>query len=1087
VSPQPHIDPETIALLAEGRVKRAELPALLDHLDHCTSCRAALEVAADTETEEEAGRGGGRVWWWAAAAAVMLAILLPTLRVIRDHRATDDVARLVELAPRGARGVEARLSGGFAWAAWQGPMRASGEEPETSRLKLNGVAGELVERASHDPRSADAQHAAGVALVMIDEPLQAIERLRLAATGTPHDARAWSDLAAARYAAAERLGRPSLLPEALAAADRALRTDPRLPEALFNRALILGRLGLTQEASRAWHAYLEVDPSSPWAVEARERLARLPAATGQSLFRRELPRLEQAAARGDSGTVATIVDRYRQQSRAFAEAEHLGMWGDAVQRGDAAEASRLLAVARAVGSALAMMSGESLLRESVRVIDAADPAQRALLANAHVLYRRGRIAYGRQRPSEAEKDLRLAGQRFSLAHSPMSLVARYYAANTRFDQNDVASARVELGVLHSESHARPAFLALDAQIRWELALCYTVDDDWNGALGELTPAAQTFARLGERSNEGFIETLLAQTFVSLGRVDDAWTSRIQSFTLLSAEGVGDRLAAGLLAAAINELRAGRFEAALPMLHLIESTARASGDDVLLADALVRAAVLDARLGDLDAASQKAREAVAVAARIVDPSLRARAQTQADFATAAALLDKDPGRAEELLNRAIESYQAFGTPAWLPESYLLRARARFRLGRAAEGRTDLESGIALLERHRIQVAGPVVGTGVLDAGSALYQDALRERLDSGDAAGAFAVADRSRQELAPSGGSPIIVNGLQRTLSGTPTAVLEISILPDEIVSFCVTAGDFQSSRQAIAKETVAALADAAAAGNQAACVHLYERLIRPFERQLTSVRELIVVADPILGTVPYAALYDRHGRRYLVESMATSLAMSAASLQRDEPRNAPRRALVAVALPSGEASRSVALPGSGSEVEDIQPLYPRSFEIAAAIATFPVFLRAVPTADVIHIAGHTERQPGQGEAALVFAGERVTWKTIASGAIGRTTIVVLAACETLCPPRSPQERALSLGGGFLAAGASTVIGTIAPIADSDARDLFHVIHQQLAAGTGAAEAVRQAQLAALARDAGGHHLTWRAVAVLTSRIPAPKA
>jgi hypothetical protein len=71
----------------------------------------------------------------------------------------------------------------------------------------------------------------------------------------------------------------------------------------------------------------------------------------------------------------------------------------------------------------------------------------------------GRITYSRQRPSDAERDLRLAAQRFASAGSPMALVARYYAANTRFDQNDVSRARAELESLVQQLDAFPSFVA----------------------------------------------------------------------------------------------------------------------------------------------------------------------------------------------------------------------------------------------------------------------------------------------------------------------------------------------------------------------------------------------------------------------------------------------------------------------------------------------------------------------------------------------------------------------------------------------------------------------------------------------------
>jgi len=181
-------------------------------------------------------------------------------------------------APRSARIVEPRLTGGFPWAGYHGPLRAVGGSADAERLELGGAAGALIRRAEHDP-SAEAQHAAGVAMVLVEKPDEAITRLESAAR-TSHDASTWSDLAAARYATAVQFRRPSLYSEALAASNEALRIDARLPEPLFNRALILETMGSTSEARRAWQRYLQVDPGSPWANEARAHLAELPLTTG---------------------------------------------------------------------------------------------------------------------------------------------------------------------------------------------------------------------------------------------------------------------------------------------------------------------------------------------------------------------------------------------------------------------------------------------------------------------------------------------------------------------------------------------------------------------------------------------------------------------------------------------------------------------------------------------------------------------------------------------------------------------------------------------------------------------------------------
>ncbi|HYO74865.1 MAG TPA: tetratricopeptide repeat protein, partial [Thermoanaerobaculia bacterium] len=300
-------DADTLAAFAEGKLRRHEMPPILAHLDRCERCMAAVEaVNEDLELAAPQSQPNAINRWWIAAAAALIVAML-AIPLARERFARSPIDELVALAPRSARLVEPRLTGGFAWAAFAGADRG-GDTVDAERMKLSGAAGELVQRAERE-RDADAQHAAGVALVLADAPAAAIARLEQAAAAS-NAAQTWSDLAAARYAAASQLGRASLYPEALAAADAALRIEPKLPEALFNRALILERLGLTEQARRGWQQYLEVDPASPWAQEARARLAELAPASRSSRFERERPLLELAAARGDVAAVRSSVDAH---------------------------------------------------------------------------------------------------------------------------------------------------------------------------------------------------------------------------------------------------------------------------------------------------------------------------------------------------------------------------------------------------------------------------------------------------------------------------------------------------------------------------------------------------------------------------------------------------------------------------------------------------------------------------------------------------------------------------------------------------------------------------------------------------------
>ncbi|MEA2489803.1 MAG: hypothetical protein QOH21_1595, partial [Acidobacteriota bacterium] len=1050
---QEHPAAETIGAFAEGRLRRAEVVALTTHLARCAACREAVEAANEAFAAEAPSQPVRmRPWWIAAAAAAAVIAIVAVLLPLRDG---DGTSRLVSLVPADRRLVEPRLTGGFGYAPYRGPMRGGTRDPRM--MKLMGAAGDLAERADRE-RSADAQHVAGVALLLADGGDDGVTRLREAAAKRPDDAATWSDVAAGEYAEALRSGRPSRFPVALAAADRALRIDAKHAEASFNRALILERLGLTQEARAAWERYLAIDGGSPWAAEARQRLGKLPRQTSQSLFQHELPRLESAAAAGDTATVRAVVSAYPQQSRAWAEAEWPAQWAEALRRGDPPAAARALAAARATGEVLASIAGESLVRDAVARIDG-DPG----FADAYLTYRDGRKAYAAGKPKEAEPLLRTAAERFAAAQSPMGYVARYYAASARFDRNDLAGARGELETLLGELARQPRYAAATAQVEWELALCHMTAGDWNAALPLLSRAESAFARLGERSHAAFVGTLLADTLASLGRPDESWTARVRSFAILSEEGRTMRLAVSLGAASRIDLRVGRLDAARALLRLEQTADRTLANDALLADALLREAVLAAKVGDAAGAAHAAEEASAVAGRITDPELRARALADVDFAAGAVALDGDAGRAKMLLTRAIEAYRTRGLPFYLAESLLLRGRAAKRLGAPDEAARDLAAGIEVVEQSPIVMAGAVSGTGVHDAGDALFEDAIALALDRGATNEAFAYAERAR-------GGAVGAAELVGRLAGSGVVVLEAIALPEEVIVFTVDGERVDVHRTKIAREVVAALVQSNAA------TRLYDLLVRPSEVVLARNREVVVIADPLLAGIPFAALYDGVRKRYVIESTAVARAERASVLRAD--RMAAPRQVLAVSLPTGDDVGLDALPDGLAEARELQGLYPRVTELTAERATFPATVALARQSEVVHISGHTERQPGNGDAALVFADGPVTWSAVASAALPDVQVVVLAACETLRAPAGRDARTLSLGAGFLAAGARDVVGTLTPIADVDARMLFHDFHQHLAAGLAPVDALRQAQLHAIAAGS----TSWQAVALLTTRI-----
>jgi CHAT domain-containing protein len=1016
-------------------------------------------------------------WLAAIAAAAVIAISIPAIRMFRGS----PLDRLVDANPKAVRMVEPRLAGGFAWAPYPGTPRAT-ENPSSdpARMKLTGVAGELIERSQHDT-SAQAQHDAGVAMVLTQNAEEALARLEKAAATMP-SASAWSDLAAARYATASDHGRAALYPQALAACDAALRIDANFPEALFNRALILERMGLTDAARAAWTRSLEVDPSSKWAGEARTHLAELPAGKKSSEFERMRPLIEDAAARGDATSLRRLLTDHAARARAYAEAEYLGRWGEAVLQRKDADANRWLTIARAIGAAMAEGSGELLLRDATQAIDDLPAAKRGTLAAAHAAYRAGRIAYSRQQLEDASADLSRAAVGFSASRSPMALVARYYIAGIHQSKHESGAAE-ELRRVMQEVDANPGYRALRAHVRWELGRAYVFDTDWTRANATLSEAARMFRDAGDGTNEAFVEAILSYSLAAVGRGDEAWSWRIDSLRALSAEGNPARLAAALAGAARAEFLAGRKEAALALARLPQPVAGDAEQLSLVLDALRLESMLESQSGDAAGALRTTGRATTLAQGIADPSLRARRLADIDVAIGAATAADDPARAIAPLTRAIDFYRRIDLPMALPEPLLLRARSAVRAGDARASVRDLEDGMQIVERHRTATAG----TGILDADRALFTDAIRASLDRGDEAAAFAIAERAR-------GASGTIAELQRRLAGTATAVVEIAVLPDdthdEIVMFAVAEDGLRVARRRCEIARLVAFGDASLteSGTEAAAA-LYDQLLRPVDEVLSRMRHVIVVPDPRLRAVPFAALYDTARHSYLIEHVTVATAPAVQPLRRVCAGDAV--SVAAMSLPAGDATGAPALPQAAEELAEIASLYRNATVIGSGQATLAALRGALSTADVVHVAGHTERQPAGGEYALLLRGsssealQRVSSRTVASMPITGARLLVLAACETLRPPMSAETHAQSLGSAFATAGVANVIGTLTPVGDRDARQFFRELHRHLADGESASNALRAAQLSAITgQRTSATSQAWRSMALLTSCIDA---
>jgi CHAT domain-containing protein len=1103
-------DPEDLGAYVEGTLDEGTMSEITSHIATCNDCLDAVSSTIRFRREEGLDRQTTGGWarsafWFAAAAAIVGIVGLGSFRYLLRNSHNSALESLADATPHDYRVVEPRLTG-FRWAAlrrYRGVGNESLSNADPAYLKLAGVAGTVLEHASGDSTAPSAQ-AAGVAKLLLRDPAGAVEWLETASRRSPTDAHVWSDLAGARFARAVQEQRPSGLPLALEAADRALKLDPHLVDARFNRALVLEQFGLRDEAAAAWRAYLEVDPNSGWAGEARQHLEQLKATPASGAFRERVDSIERAAVANDSAAIARLIGPNRQEARAWFESEGLGLWGDAFLKGYSDEAARKLATARQVGALLMASSNELLLHDEVKAIDEA-PDRGSLFAEAHRRYRKGRLAYGHQKLADAEKGLDDAATRFEAIGSPMGAVARYYVANTIFDQNRVPEAQALLErIVAGGALIRAHHLALEAQAQAQLGLCHGYAGRWQEAIDAMTQARDLFAALGEVGFVAFTESKLAETYDLLAQRDAAWQHLQKSFELLSEHPFADRLVVAISGAVRAETHEGHQGAALSLLTLELAEARRLQRDVLIADALRRRALILARTGDEASAWQELREARSVAAHF-DDGLRDRLEAENRVAEAVLTRGADPRRAITLLTSSIDFFRGAGQRHYLADALLERAGAQRAVRAAGAARRDLEDGIRELESQRAAAVNEELRATIFDEGAGLFEEAVDLRVADGDGESAFAYAERARartllESRGDTGSSPALTTAAVAHALAPGAVLVEWMLVRDSVIAFVVSSHGLEvvrlpvvraelesrvrALRTSIEQRRDVPLVRAEAAGLDAA-------LLAPIRSVLgQQPPALIVVPDRFLEAVPWAALCDGVNGPWLIEQTSVTVAASAAVWLHDTNRSGGSRPSpkLLVVSSSGGGTTEV-LEQADREARSIASIYPVAEVLTSAESTADRFLRDCPRYDVIHFCGHAQREAGG--AALLFAASaadrsgRLSSYEIAAQHLDRTRLVVLAACGTASGDDERLDGIPTLARAFLRAGAPSVVASLWPVDDEESAALSMELHRALRRSRDPAAALRDAQRFMLAgpRVRWRHPAAWAGIELLGSSTP----
>lgn len=248
-----------------------------------------------------------------------------------------------------------------------------------------------------------------------------------------------------------------------------------------------------------------------------------------------------------------------------------------------------------------------------------------------------------------------------------------------------------------------------------------------------------------------------------------------------------------------------------------------------------------------------------------------------------------------------------------------------------------------------------------------------------------------------------------------------------------------------------------------AAKQLYDWLIQPIETDLTArkIQNLVFIMDSGLRSLPIAALYD--GKQYLVEKYSVGLmpSLSLTNTQYVDIRNAK-----VLGMGASQFTNQQPLPAVPTELQTITPrLWPGKAFLNEAFTLENLQNQRQQTPfGIIHLATHGEFKPGAPSNSYIQLWDsqlqmdqirRLSWNN------PPVELVVLSACRTALGDETAE---LGFAGFAVQAGAKSVLASLWYVSDEGTLGFISEFYDRLKTAPIKAEALRQAQVAALKGD-----------------------
>jgi CHAT domain-containing protein len=207
---------------------------------------------------------------------------------------------------------------------------------------------------------------------------------------------------------------------------------------------------------------------------------------------------------------------------------------------------------------------------------------------------------------------------------------------------------------------------------------------------------------------------------------------------------------------------------------------------------------------------------------------------------------------------------------------------------------------------------------------------------------------------------------------------------------------------------------------------LYQWLIAPVEEFIHYKSAIYVEADGFLSEIPWSALVDTSGAYFGQQHAIMQTPGILFGERRHEGDDGSMHALVANPSAVTLGTETFApLPAAVQEQDYLQKLYPRATVLDGKDVTAAKLLQELPKASLFAYAGHARSRQFGGELIIQggSGGDLFSASQLTGLNLGRTKLVVLAACSTDTAQGEISRDPNGLVRGFMRQGAQNVVAS----------------------------------------------------------------